>query len=230
MLDPQTKLAEVVARRIQRSIVDQGWPVGAVLGSEAQLLESYHVSRAVLREAVRLLEHHWVATMRRGPGGGLVVTEPDATAVSQAVALYLEYCRPTLEDLHRLRAALELGCIDLVTASGDPGVAAALEGALAAEAKGSRRTDEHYANALHLCLAELTGNPTLALFVEVLTVLWANHSPVISPELDPQGAQQSFEAVGHAHRAIVDAVVAGDPGLARHRMTRHLEALTPWYH
>ena len=110
----------------------------------------------------------------RGPGGGLVVTQPDATTVSEAVALYLEYCRPTLDDIHRLRAALELGCIDLVTASGDPTVAAVLEGALSAEAERSGHTDEHYANTLHLCLAELTGNPTLALFVEVLTVLWAS--------------------------------------------------------
>jgi hypothetical protein len=38
------------------------------------------VSRSVLREAVRLLKYHAVATMRRGPGGGLVVAQPQAQA------------------------------------------------------------------------------------------------------------------------------------------------------
>jgi DNA-binding FadR family transcriptional regulator len=230
VLDPHTKLAEVVARRIQRSIVEQGWAVGAVLGSESQLLETYGVSRAVLREAVRLLEHHSVATMRRGPGGGLVVTVPDPTAVSEAVTLYLEYGRPTFEDIHQLRTVLELGCIDLVTASSDPEVATALEATLALEATCCRLPDEHYGNALHLRLAELTGNPTLAMFVQIMTALWANHSTLFSPVVEPQRAQEGFDAVEHAHRAIVDAVVARDPGLARHRMTRHLEALTPWFH
>jgi DNA-binding FadR family transcriptional regulator len=230
LLDPHTKLAEVVARRIQRSIVERGWPVGEVLGSETQLLETYGVSRAVLREAVRLLEHHSVASMRRGPGGGLVVTVPDAAAVSEAVALYLEHGRPTVEHIHQLRTVLELGCIDLVTASDSEGVASALEATLELEATSSRLDDSHYGNALHLRLAELTGNPTLAMFVQVMTALWANHAFVYSPELGPDQADEPFDAVDYAHHAIVAAILARDPGLARHRMARHLEALTPWFH
>ncbi len=66
-----------------------GWPVGEVLGSEADLLERYQVSRAVFREAVRLVEHQQVARTRRGPGGGLVITEPTIGAVIDAVVLYL---------------------------------------------------------------------------------------------------------------------------------------------
>jgi DNA-binding FadR family transcriptional regulator len=63
-----------------------------------------------------------------------------------------------------------------------------------------------------------------------MIALWSKHSTVFSLEIEPARLQEGFEAVDHAHRAIVDAVLAGDPGLARHRMTRHLEALTPWFH
>src|SRR3546814_20446629 len=52
-------------------------------------MERYGVSRAVLREAVRVLEHHQVAKMRRGPGGGLFVSEPGVAATTEAVALHL---------------------------------------------------------------------------------------------------------------------------------------------
>src|SRR5262245_15204814 len=79
------KLAAQVAQRIESEIVASDWPVGRVLGSEPELMERYGVSRAVFREAVRLVEHHQVATMRRGRSGGLVVRAPDATAVTAAM-------------------------------------------------------------------------------------------------------------------------------------------------
>src|SRR6202008_2145866 len=74
--DSNAKRAAKVADLIVEDVMASGWPVGEVLGSEAELLERYQVSRAVFREAVRLVEHQQVATMRRGPGGGLVVIEP----------------------------------------------------------------------------------------------------------------------------------------------------------
>ena len=70
---PRGKLAEVLAADIADDIAASGWQVGSVFGTETALLERYRVSRAALREAVRLLEYHEVAHMRRGPGGGLVV-------------------------------------------------------------------------------------------------------------------------------------------------------------
>src|SRR5205823_10135158 len=71
------RYAETLAQRIRADLARAGAVAGDVLGSEDEMRERYGVSRQVLREAVRLLEHHGVAKMRRGPGGGLVVTEPD---------------------------------------------------------------------------------------------------------------------------------------------------------
>ena len=66
--DSNAKRAAKVADLIVEDVMALGWPVGEVLGSEAELLERYHVSRAVFREAVRLVEHQQVARTRRGPG------------------------------------------------------------------------------------------------------------------------------------------------------------------
>nr|WP_281173745.1 GntR family transcriptional regulator [Mycobacterium genavense] len=54
-----------MARDIEADIVRRGWPVGESLGSEHAVQQRYGVSRSVLREAVRLVEHHQVARMRR---------------------------------------------------------------------------------------------------------------------------------------------------------------------
>jgi DNA-binding FadR family transcriptional regulator len=84
-------LGAQVARRIEDGIVSAGWPVGRNLGSEQDLQDRYGVSRAVLREALRLVQHHQVARMRRGPGGGLFVTAPDAAPATRAMVIYLDY-------------------------------------------------------------------------------------------------------------------------------------------
>ena len=79
----QGKGAEAVARNIARSIVSEGLQPGELVGTESELIEREGVSRALLREAVRLLEHHQIARMRRGPGGGLFVMAPSAHAVTE---------------------------------------------------------------------------------------------------------------------------------------------------
>ena len=71
------KKAEIVADQIEQTIVGQRWEPGDLFGSEVQLIARYGVSRAVFREAVRLLEHHGLAEMRRGLHGGLFIRQPE---------------------------------------------------------------------------------------------------------------------------------------------------------
>ena len=221
------KLAELVASRIHDEVVRRGWPVGLVLGSEADLLARHGVSRAVLREAVRILEYHGVAWMRRGPSGGLVVTEPEPDASIDTMALYLDYRGVTPEHLRVVRDAIELGTLRQVMARRtDPEVAERLQAAIArtgVPAAPGRTGADHF----HTELAELSGNPVLVLFLRILTELWSRHTAnTPSPQPGPDAAS-TVEAV---HQRILEAVLGGDESVARRRMRRHLEALTAWYH
>jgi DNA-binding FadR family transcriptional regulator len=225
--NPGAKLAEVIAARIHDEIARRGWPMGHVLGSEADLLARHGISRAVLREAVRLLEYHSVARMRRGPGGGLVVTEPEPSASIDTMALYLDFRGVSPEDLRVVRDAIELGTLAQVMAKReDPQVEHRLEAAIArtGEPTAPGRTG---ADHFHTELADLSGNPVLGLFLRILTELWSRHTAnTPSPAPGPDAAA----AVVDIHRRILQALLDGDEGVARHRMRRHLEALTAWYH
>ena len=224
--EPRAKLAEIVAGRLRDDIAATGWPVGTVIGSESDLLTRYGISRAVLREAVRLLEYHSVARMRRGPGGGLVVGTPDPQASIDTMALYLEYMHVSGADLVAVRDAVELGMVSRVTARHDePGVAERLDRAVRWIVDGPE-DDQDKADHFHAELAQLAGNPVLALFLRILTELWRRHSVSERAEAGPEARAE----VEHVHRRITDAVLAGDEGLARHRMRRHLAALTEWWH
>jgi DNA-binding FadR family transcriptional regulator len=218
------KLAEQTAAKIENAIIEQRWPLGTVLGSESDLLSEYGVSRAVLREAVRLLEHDHVARMRRGPGGGLVVAEPDADAVLRSATRYLRHRGVQQRQLFTARTAIELAAVRTAAEAVDePGVQAlrdVLDREPAAEA--GLDTTRH---DFHLLLARLSGNPAIELCAEVLINLTAG---TLARDAAPGGRPARTAGVPDAHEAhqgIAAAIIAGDLGLAQHRMTRHLEAL-----
>src|SRR5579862_3784564 len=75
---PRTvKTAETVAAAIVRDIVARGLATGDALPSENAMLEHYRVSRASLREGLRLLEVQGLIRLKPGPGGGPLVGAVD---------------------------------------------------------------------------------------------------------------------------------------------------------
>jgi DNA-binding FadR family transcriptional regulator len=214
------KLAGSVAQRLQMMIAAKGFPVGQVIGTEPGLMLELGVSRAVFREAVRLLEQDEVAQMRRGPGGGLVVTAPRASSVARAAALHLQFFGAGADDIFEARTALELQTADLAAQRIDEKGIDLLRAALEEETELQGESGHLGSSHIHLVIAELTGNPALRLFVEVLALL----TPGITPA-DPTVAAARQADVRHVHGRIVDAIVAGDSSVARHRMLRHLQGI-----
>jgi len=208
-------LATVIARRIVGDVIERGWPVGEVIGSESDLLERYGVSRAVLREAIRLVENQQVAHMRRGPGGGLVVTEPTVDAIIDAAVLYLHRVNARLDEVFEARLVLEEVVTEMAPARLDETDIANLRQLIADEASGE--IVDH--RAVHTLLASITRNPALELFVDIL-----NRVPVLYFRDPTAFTSTTFSASHHAHARLTDAVIAGDAGLARRRMRKHLEA------
>jgi DNA-binding FadR family transcriptional regulator len=212
--DVHAKRAAKVADLIVDDVMALGWPVGKVLGSETDLLARYHVSRAVFREAVRLVEHQQVARTRRGPGGGLVVTEPTIGAVKDAVVLYLHRVGATLDEIFETRIILEEIACELAAARTEEADLPAL-GRFADGQPLEPHTD---ARDLHALVAALSRNAGLELLVDVFHQVAQLYAPD-RPRLDRADGRES----ARAHAGIAEAVMAGDPGRARSRMREHLQ-------
>jgi len=223
---PGAKAAENLARQIEAEIIARGWPVGELLGIEADLLVRYGVSRPVLREAVRLLEHHMVATTRRGTGGGLRVTAPDSSAVASAAALYLDYRGVRISQLYAARATLESRCVELTVARLDEAGIARLRGIVDALRGMDAVTLLDHSHDLEEAIAELSGDPVLTLFVEVLLQLAHQH---LAPPEERLEHAEAIESMRRAQLAIADAVLAGDSATARIRLSRYLDAAAEAY-
>lgn len=217
-VDGDMKLAHVVAQTIEREIIHNGWPPGHLIGTEADLIIRSGVSRAVLREAIRILEHHMTAHMRKGPGGGLVVAMPDASVVSVPISLYLEYRHARPEDVFEARITIELAAAELACENLTEDGIALLQSALEAG-----RLDPESSRELHFAIADLSGNAVYSLFARVLCDLIDSR---ISRQ--SQGREEAAVGVHRAHEAIVEAIMSRDVAIARHRMHAHLEAMRLW--
>jgi DNA-binding FadR family transcriptional regulator len=215
------KLPEVTARAIIRDIAAAGWPVGRLLSSEAGLMSAYGVSRAVLREAVHILEHLDVAVMRRGPGGGLFISQPGAGATRDGLALQLARRGVTPSQLFEIRAAVEMEILERVIKTIDDDGLARLTAVLERRRRAEPNTAPDIDQGWHVTLGELSGNPVLELLARVLVQLTELRWPVSVGGEDPR----STGAVLHAHDTIVSSVAERDADLARFRMRRHLEEL-----
>jgi DNA-binding FadR family transcriptional regulator len=211
------RLAERVARRIENEIAAAGWPVGTLLGAEAQLQERYAVGRAVLREAVRLLEARGVARFRSGRGGGLVVTAPEREPVLHATSLFLDHRGVRPEHLYAAWIALECAAVEALARSIDEaGVARLRQVLLLEEQLGPLEAGVR--SNVHVEIAQLSGNPALELFLGVVQELSFRHG---RSEVSEGEARWLHER----HGEIVDAVVAGDAALAAGRVRRYVERL-----
>jgi len=225
------KLGEQLAERIEEEVIARGWPVGETLGSETELIERYGVSRAVFREAIRIVGHHGVAEMRRGPGGGLVVVAPNADAAVRTLSLILEFLQLTPEQINEARLAIELACLRSAVENLDDDGRRKIEAFLGDEVNvimagrsSGRAADDFATNDFHLLLADLTSNPAMRLFVDILSRVTSRHSERAS------SLEEAAQQVHRTHAKIAEAVLAGDLPTAERRMKRHLDSVAGYLH
>jgi len=214
------KKAEIVADQIAQTIVGQRWEPGELFGSEVELIARYGVSRAVFREAVRLLEHHGLAEMRRGLHGGLFVRQPDPQPVAKAMAVYLDFEKVEPRQLDDARLAIEVFCVERVAARISEDEVAEIRAFLTAEAAQVASGETQSLHDFHVLVARLTANPALHLFVQTLTDLTQRQNPLLERN------RISLDDIHAAHAKIAEAIIARDGALARHRIMTHLEEVS----
>ncbi len=200
------KVAEVVARRIVSDISEQQLPPNQLLETEAAMQARYEVSRGSLREALRLLESQGIITLRAGQGGGPVVAPRDAHFLGRLLALHCEIHDVTYAELAKAQELLEpLMAEEAARHRSNPELPAHLS-----ESEHSPEGD------FHEWVYAVADNGALTLVVSAISSIMAHHLrlTVDISEL----ARQTH----HEHRAIREAIYAGDPDAARETMLRHV--------
>lgn len=97
-------LAEQVAETVKESIVSGQFAPGAALPTEPELAEAFGVSRAVVRDATRMLAAQGLVNAQHGRG--VFVTESPIEAFGDALLLALRRVEATVWDVEQFEQAL----------------------------------------------------------------------------------------------------------------------------
>lgn len=193
---------------------------GVQLPTEAELCETYEVSRTVVREAVARLRSEGLVIPRQGKGvfvseaplTSYSIPDQDLRALPQTIALL------------ELRLAVEVEAAGLCAERRRPAEAAAIRAEM--ERVDAFHPDPsqariHYDYDFHLAIARATRNPQI---IDFLTYLSSALVPrlQLSYVLSESLKEDYFDRIHGEHEAVVAAIEAQDPEAARGAMRQHL--------
>ena len=217
--------ADVMVQRLTEMVVARQYKAGERIGSEQDLIKHFGVSRAVVREALRILEREGVVTVKPGPTGGVFCAYPTIQSLSRSIDLYGAFHDVTPEDLVEARMELEVLTARLAAVR-----------ATAADLEKLERLNQEWIRLIgveqteaaarinvefHVALTEAAHNPVFVAFIDALEGL------LYETALEPKYPDRRLDYVVYSHEVILEAVRQRDPDEAAARMRRHLEIFRP---
>lgn len=214
---------EITVARLAQAIRLGLVPVGERLPPERELAERLQVSRVTLREAIAALREAGFLESRRGRSGGTFVVratgDPHADAAEQDAAALAREMGDALHDALDFRRVLEPGAAALAAtralSAADRAHLVACLAAARTRDPGTRRVND---SRLHLAIAAASGSTSVAASIADVQLRLDRllaAIPVLRRNLDHSDAQ---------HERVVEAILAGDPVVARTEMEEHCDA------
>jgi len=107
------KASDVLAADLRERILSGELAEGAALPAERELVKQTRVSRATVREALRILEVQNLVRVKTGRTGGAFVQRPTTKSMANSVSMLIRGRCIELIDLMETREALEPFCAEL---------------------------------------------------------------------------------------------------------------------
>ncbi len=223
-----TRMPDAVAAKLEQLILDGAIRPGQLLPSERRLCDKLGVSRASLREGLRVLRGKGIIETRQGRGSMVARLIPRRDD-SPLMHLFRDHPR-TLYDLLEVRALLE----------GESARLAALRGTAADRVVIGHRYEAmtnyvsqpgeidverlaRYDHGFHLAICEASHNPVLVYTLQSLTDLLL--SSVFASVKNLYHRPTSRERINHQHERLYRAVIEQDAEAAQQAALEHLESI-----
>ena len=219
---------EQVADQLRDLIVAGELARGERLPNENVLARDFGVSRATIREALRVLAAQNLITTAKGAGGGSYVTRPTVDHISEflrsSINLMTESRDLSLEELLEARDLLEVPAARLAAERRRDEDVRALAAAIDEEVLQLPASEQFTVNKdFHSTLITACGNQLIAIAAQPLFTVLQTH-------LVRSSLGRSFHTgINAQHRAIAAAIEGGRPDEAEGEMRAHLDWLRPYY-
>ena len=206
----QPKAAQRVAERVRSAIRAGELRDGDRLPPERQLIEQFGYSRAIVREALRMLEDEGLITLHAGRNGGAIIRHPGAERLMNAFDMLLRLQQTSQEDFYEARRLLEPLLIRLAIERATDEDIAALRSCLEPPTESSSQHTRRF----HRTLSEAAHNNVLAVIINLVMELCLRRTR--TGEFEPTHLVE-------VHAAIIDAIEARDVETATRRTLEHLQ-------
>lgn len=215
------KISTIIIRQIRSAILQGKLTPGQSLPHEKELISQFGVSKHTLREALRTLEGMGLITIKRGAGGGPIVSEIDFDTARDYFASFLYFQNVSRSDISELRKLAEPYIARRAAESITPEDLAKLyeihEECLQHIRQGKSLVGAEAEIMFHVFLARRTNNSILWVIMDFVNNLLAEIKVAMKP--GPEFSRQVYEA----HQKILDAIAARDPDAAEAAMLAHIE-------
>jgi GntR family transcriptional repressor for pyruvate dehydrogenase complex len=210
---------EHILGELEASISAGALEAGDRLPPERDLAARFSVSRASVREAIRVLEAMGIVSVRRGAEHGVVLLEEPGNAFQPVLRLLVALRHVSLDDAIEFRVLVEAGAARrLATLQGPDALGDLLD---RMEADGVKQQQFHALDAtFHVMLVRSAGNALLNLVEDAVDgVLRKIITDLSLVAWDWDAVRPRLIA---EHRGIHDAILAGDGDRAAALVTEHV--------
>ena len=216
---------ELVLRRIEDDLTAGRIAVGQRLPGERGLAEELGVSRASVREAIRVLEAVGLVRTAVGSGaeaGAVIVSEP-SSAITSTLRFHLASSHLLVAEIVETRLLLESWAVRVAARAGEPARFATAEGLLDAMDDTALSPEAfHQLDAeFHVELTRLAGNGLVEAVMAALRESIQGYVLAAVPMLDDW--RVTARKLRREHRRVLSAVRDGNGDEAARLVTRHIE-------
>jgi GntR family transcriptional repressor for pyruvate dehydrogenase complex len=204
----------LVVDQLRRAIHNGSFVPGDKFPPERELSKQLGVSRASVREAIRVLEGEGYVETRRGASGGMVVL--DRAQTEDRLAEIIRTQLPEIEQVIDFRLAVEVSAARLAAVRRTDADLARLDAAFETMAA-SRETRRFRAadSAFHQGIAQAARNEWMERSIaDARAFLWMTVDLV---------AENVFRSAQQHHGQILAAIKASDPDAAERYVAAHIE-------
>ena len=209
------KVSYHIIEQIRDSILSGRMKPGDRLASEKELIDGFGVSKASVREALRVLEVMGLVEIKKGISGGVFIAEVDMKTTVNSILNFLHFTSVSIKDITMLRYLLEPAAARLAASRVTDNDLSKLR-LMVGEDINESKTGQAMEINFHRYLARLSENPILILIMDFID----NMLEDIKFQL---GLKKDFyEKVRRMHRDVVESLANRDGEGAARAITHDL--------
>lgn len=212
------KVSDRIIDQIRDAVLSGRLKPGDRLASEKELIAQFEVSKATMREALRVLEVMGLVEIRKGTQGGVFVAEVDMKTTVHGIMNFLHFKTVSVRDITMLRFMVEPSVAHLAAlVRSQEDIDRITE--IVKQHEGNRAELPGREIGFHRYLARMIGNPMLILIMDFLDNLLRD----LKEHLDL--SHEFYSSIKESHQRILECMINEDCVGARREMAADLLAV-----